>query len=96
MNGRRGHIYVSGQGFAVVPVCCHPEQGWVECEPVQEVSLVKGLPIAAIFEEAIERAAQHPCADLRLWEGTQASWREHHLFAARLESGLDQRRCTAS
>ena len=84
MDERRVHIYGSGRGFAVVPVCHHPEKGWVECEPVQEVGLEKALPIRALFEEAIERAVQHPCSDLQVWDCTRGGWRDHHLFAARL------------
>ncbi len=84
MDERRVHIYASGRGFAVVPVCYLPEQGWVECEPVQEVSLEKGLPTAVILEQAIEGAAQHPCRDPQAWSGAPGGWRDRHLFAAHL------------
>jgi len=84
MDERRVHIYASGRGFAVVPVCYLPEKGWMECEPVQEVRLEKGLPMVALFEKALERAAQCPCRDLQVWSGTPGGWRDHHLFAARL------------
>jgi hypothetical protein len=84
MDERRVHVYGSGRGFAVVPVCYHSEKGWVECEPVQEVGLEKGLPIRVIFEEAIERAAQHPCSDLQVCDVMPGGWRDHHLFAAHL------------
>jgi len=84
MDERRVHVYGSGRGFAIAPVCQIAEQGWVECEPLQEVSLEKGFPIRAFLERAIERAAQYPCSDLQVWDGTPSGWRDHHLFAARL------------
>ena len=84
MNERRVHVYGSGRGFAVAPVCYHAEQGWVECDPLEEVGLEIGFPTRAFLEQAIERAAQYPCGDPRVCDGAPGGWRDHHLFAARL------------
>lgn len=84
MDERRVHVYASGHGFVVVPVCQRAEKEWVECEPVQHISLEKALPIAAMLDSAIARSAQHSCDELRPWDGDGGRWWKHHLYAARL------------
>lgn len=90
MDERRVHIYASGHGFVVVPVCQRADKEWVECEPVWHISLEKALPIAALLGSAIDKSAQHPCDELHPWDGARGRWWEHHLYAARLTWQADK------
>ena len=84
MAERSVHIYASGRAFVVVPVCHQTDSEWVECQPVREIVVDKGLPFSLILEHAIDRAAQHACTELEPWDGAQGRWWEHHLFMVRL------------
>ncbi|MBN1872589.1 MAG: hypothetical protein JXA33_00025 [Anaerolineae bacterium] len=84
MNEHRVHVYASGRAFVVVPVCHQVDGGWVECQPVREIVLEKGLPFSIVLGHAIDRAVTYLCADPQPWDGVQGRWWEHHLFVARL------------
>lgn len=80
---RSVHVYASGRGFVVVPVCPQPDGKGMEVEPIDEVSLIRGLPTSVLLARAIEEAAGHPCEAPRPWKDPQEQ-RQHHLFAVRL------------
>jgi len=90
MDERRVHIYASGYGFVVVPVCQQAGQVWVECAPARHISLEKALPIVALLSSAIEESAQHACDQLPPWDGERGRWWAHRLYAARLTWQADK------
>jgi hypothetical protein len=89
MNERSVHVYARVQGFAVVPLCRQLDGTWVECQPVQHVTLTRGRATSVYLGRAIDEASQHPCAAPQPLESLPGNWREHHLLAVRVIWGAE-------
>lgn len=87
----RVHIYASGRGFVVAPVCHHSDEGRTLCQPVQNVTLVRGYNLSSSLKQAIERAAR-TSATSQSREKAQGRWQQHHLFAIRVQRGSEELR----
>jgi len=61
MNERRIHIYGSGRGFIITPVCRQPNNEWVELQPLPRISLTRGRSLSTQLARALERARVTPC-----------------------------------
>ena len=61
MNKRRIHIYGSGRGFIITPVCRQPNDEWVELQPLPRISLTRGRSLSTQMARALEQAHITPC-----------------------------------
>ncbi|MBN1922967.1 MAG: hypothetical protein JW892_17095 [Anaerolineae bacterium] len=61
MNDRKIHIYASGRGFVIVPVCRQPDGKWIELQPLPRISLTRGRSLPTQIARAFERAISEPC-----------------------------------
>lgn len=61
MNERRIHIYASGRGFVIIPMCHEPDNEWVALQPLPRISLTRGRSLSTQLARAIERARDTPC-----------------------------------
>lgn len=60
MNDRKIHIYASGRGFIIVPVCRQPDGKWIELQPLPRISLTRGRSLPTQIARAFERAISEP------------------------------------
>ncbi len=87
----RVHIYASGRGFVVVPVCHHSDESGTLCQPIQNVTLTRGYNLSHSLKQAIERAARTSAAS-QPEQKAQGRWQQHHLFAVCVQRGPEELR----